>query len=159
MYIDHKLSIADQKRVLDAAVAAYRAHPQVEAVFTAAEIAATPVPTSPPSQWSLVERARANYYPGRSGDFLVVLKRDITPIATTTSYVATHGSPWDYDRRVPILFWRPGLSGHGIEQAVETTDIMPTLAAMIGVDVERGSIDGHCLDAAAACPASTSEKR
>ena len=31
-------------------VAAYRAHPQVEAVFTADELAATPVPTGPPDQ-------------------------------------------------------------------------------------------------------------
>ena len=34
-----------RKLVLDGAVAAYRAHPQVEAVFTAEQIAATPVPT------------------------------------------------------------------------------------------------------------------
>ena len=40
MYIDAALSPRDRKRLLDAAVAAYRAHPQVEAVFTAAEIAA-----------------------------------------------------------------------------------------------------------------------
>jgi hypothetical protein len=52
------LPAADQKRLLDAAVAAYRAHPQVEAVFTAAEIAATPLPTTPPTQWSLMERVR-----------------------------------------------------------------------------------------------------
>ena len=63
-------------------------------------------------QWSLIERARASYYPGRSGDFFVVLKKDVTPIADTShGYVATHGSPWDYDRRVPILFWRPGFRG------------------------------------------------
>ena len=98
MYIDRSLSPADQKRLLAAAVAAYRAHPQVEAVFTADELAATPVPTSPPDQWTLIQRARASFYPGRSGDFVVFLKKDITPIAVTTSFVATHGSPWDYDR-------------------------------------------------------------
>ena len=25
-------------------------------------------------------------------------------------YVATHGSAWDYDRRVPVLFWRKGMA-------------------------------------------------
>jgi predicted AlkP superfamily pyrophosphatase or phosphodiesterase len=153
IYIDKRLPAKDQKRLLDAAVAAYRAHPQVEAVFTARQIAATPLPTTPPDQWSLIERARASYYPGRSGDFVVLLKRDITPIADTSRYIATHGSPWDYDRRVPILFWRPGQTGSTANVSADTVDILPTLAAMIGLDVPPGSVDGHCLAAAAACPA------
>ena len=154
MYIDDRLPAADQKRLLDAAVAAYRAHPQVEAVFTAAEIAATPLPTTPPTQWSLMERVRESYYPGRSGDFYVILKKDVTPIAETSrGYVATHGSPWDYDRRVPILFWRPGFRGATVEAPAETVDIMPTLAALIDLPVARGSVDGHCLDGTPAfCP-------
>jgi predicted AlkP superfamily pyrophosphatase or phosphodiesterase len=145
MYLDHSLPAADQKRLLAAAVAAYRAHPQVEAVFTADQLAATLVPTSPPDQWTLIQRARASFYPGRSGDFIVLLKKDITPIVNTTSYVATHGSAWDYDRRVPILFWRPVQIGDTVETPVETTDILPTLAAEIGLPVAAGSIDGHCL--------------
>jgi predicted AlkP superfamily pyrophosphatase or phosphodiesterase len=153
MYIDHSLPAADQKRLLDAAVAAYRAHPQVAAVFTAAELAATPVPTIPPDQWTLIQRARASFYPGRSGDFYVVLKKDVTPIADTTSYVATHGSPWDYDRRVPILFWRPGFRGATVTEPADTVDIMPTLAALIELPIAAASIDGHCLDGTpAVCP-------
>jgi predicted AlkP superfamily pyrophosphatase or phosphodiesterase len=114
-------------------------------VFTARQITRVPVPTGNPVNWSLIQRARASFYPARSGDFVVLLKRDITPIANTTSYVATHGSPYDYDRRVPILFWRPGASGKTIERPAETTDIMPTIASMIGLAVTPGSIDGHCL--------------
>jgi len=145
MYIDRRLRALERDKLLKAAVAAYRAHPQVEAVFTARQIADTPVATTPPETWTLIQKVRASYYPGRSGDFFVVLKRDITPIADTTRYIATHGSPWDYDRRVPILFWRPGASGAAIERTAETTDILPTLAATIGLDVAPGSIDGHCL--------------
>jgi hypothetical protein len=153
IYIDHSLPSADQKRLIVAAVAAYRAYPQVEAVFTANQVAATPLPTTPPDKWSEIERLRASYYPGRSGAFLVVLKKDITPIADTRGVVATHGSLWDYDRRVPIVFWRPGLAGNTIQQAVDTVDIMPTLAAQIGFDVAPGSVDGRCLPEAASCPA------
>ena len=145
IYIDRRLRAPERDRLLKAAVAAYRAHPQVEAVFTARQIAGTPVATTPPETWTLIQKVRASYYPGRSGDFFVVLKRDITPIADTTRYVATHGSPWDYDRRVPILFWRSAMNGATIERTAETTDILPTLAAMIGLDVAPGSIDGHCL--------------
>jgi len=145
MYIDHRLRASERTRLLKAAVAAYKAHPQVETVFTARQIAETPVPTTPPETWTLIQRARASYYPGRSGDFVVVLKRDVTPIADTTRYVATHGSVWDYDRRVPILFWRPGTPALAVERTAETTDILPTLAATIGLSVKAGSIDGHCL--------------
>ena len=152
IYVDKKLKPADRKRLLTAAVAAYKADPQVETVFTGAQIAKTPVPISRPEKWTLIQRARASYYPGRSGDFVVFLKRDITPIADTTRYVATHGSPWDYDRRVPILFWRPGATGATIEHSAETIDIMPTLAGMIGLPVEAGSVDGRCLsDVPGAC--------
>ncbi|MFL6728128.1 MAG: alkaline phosphatase family protein [Sphingomicrobium sp.] len=154
MYLDRRLRADERARLLKAAVAAYRAHPLVEAVFTASQIAAVPVPTTPPETWSLIQRARASYYPGRSGDFLVVLKKDVTPIADTSRYVATHGSPWDYDRRVPILFWRPGAAGTTIEHSADTADIMPTLASAIGLPVPQGSVDGHCLREVpgASCP-------
>jgi predicted AlkP superfamily pyrophosphatase or phosphodiesterase len=154
IYVDDSLSPADQKRLLDAAVAAYRAHPQVEAVFTAADIAASPMPSGKPDQLSLLERVRESYYPGRSGDLYVVLKKDITPISDTShGFVATHGSPWDYDRRVPMLFWRPGFRGATVRVPAETVDIMPTLAALIGLPVATGSVDGRCLDGTPAlCP-------
>ena len=59
-----------------------------------------------------------------------MLKPRITPIADASrGSVATHGSVWDYDRRVPILFWRRGMAGFEQPLSVETVDIMPTLAA------------------------------
>ncbi len=152
MYVDRRLPARDRARLLTAAVAAYKAHPQVEAVFTAKQIADTPLPSTPPDRWSLIQRARASHYPGRSGDFVVLLKRDITPIADTSLFAATHGSPWDYDRRVPILFWRNGQSGRTVEAAADTVDILPTLAATIGLEISAASIDGRCLPAVAACP-------
>ena len=145
VYMDRALSRGDQERAKSAAVAAYRAHPQVEAVFTREQLAATPSPTTSPDKWSLIERARASFDAERSGDFIVLLKRDITPIPDTRSYVATHGSPWDYDRRVPILFWRRNMAAADHAQAIETVDIMPTLAASMGLAVDAASIDGKCL--------------
>ena len=124
----------------------------VAAAFSKGEIAATPIPAGDPVQWSVIQRVRASFDSERSGDLYVVLKPHVMPIADTTTYVATHGSPWDYDRRVPIIFWRPGLAGRAVEQVAETTDIMPTLAAMIGLEIAPGSIDGHCLEGAAICP-------
>ena len=150
-WIDASLSPADHTRLLNAAVAAYKAHPQVEAVYTGRQIAATPRPKTSPDKWSILERLRESYYPGRSGDFLVVLKRDVTPIADTTRYVATHGSVWDYDRRVPVVFWRKGIAPVASNTVVETVDIMPTVASWIGVPVPADSVDGRCLPGVGSC--------
>jgi arylsulfatase A-like enzyme len=146
MYIDPKLTKAQRAAVLAEAVKRFAAHPQVQAVFTAAQIAATPVAKTPPETWTLIERARASYTAGRSGDFVVALKPRITPIpASVPGAVATHGSFWDYDRRVPILFWRKGMTGFEHPLSIETADIAPTLAATIHVPVPV-AIDGRCID-------------
>lgn len=153
IYVNRALSSADQARVLAEALRIYRAHPQVEAVFTRDDLERIPVPTGSPDRWSLIERARASFDPQRSGDFVVILKPHVTPIGHVTKSVATHGSPWDYDRRVPILFWRPGFRGATVTAPADTVDIMPTLAALIDLPIAPGSIDGHCLDGTPAfCP-------
>jgi predicted AlkP superfamily pyrophosphatase or phosphodiesterase len=138
---------------------AYGAQPQVAAVFTADELKAMPVATTPPDTWSLAERARASFDPARSGELVVMLKPRVTPIpaaVAAASYIATHGSPWDYDRRVPILFWRKGMTGFEQPNSIDTTDIAPTLAAMIGLPIAAGEMDGVCRDLVAgtgtSCP-------
>ena len=146
VWIDPKLTPKQQAQVLADALVAYRANPQVAAAFSRAEIEATPDPSGPPETWSLIQRARASFYGPRSGDIVVALKPRITPIADPTKgYVATHGSFWDYDRRVPILFWRKGMVPFEQPLSVETVDIMPTLAAAIALPV-TGKVDGRCLD-------------
>ncbi|MBX3562725.1 MAG: alkaline phosphatase family protein [Sphingomonas sp.] len=154
-YIDRSLPEADRARVLEAAVAAYRAHPQIAAVFTRAEIAAATTPAGPPDAWTPLQRVRASWHPQRSGDFYIMLRPDVTPIPTPSlDSIATHSVGTDQDRRVPILFWRRGMAPFEQPQAIETVDIMPTLAALIGLPVAPGSIDGRCLDLDAG-PAST----
>ncbi len=146
--------------VIARAKALFGAAPQVATVFSADELLATPAPTTPPETWTLAQRARASYNAKHSGDLIVLLKPRVTPIpaaAAALGYVATHGSPWDYDRRVPILFWRKGMGGFEQPNSIETVDIAPTLAAMIGLPVAPGAMDGRCLDLIAGpatmCPA------
>jgi predicted AlkP superfamily pyrophosphatase or phosphodiesterase len=147
VWIDPKLTPAQRAAVLKEALSAYRANPQVAAAFSRAEIEAAPAATGPAETWSLIERAKASFHPLRSGDIVVALKPRITPIADPTKgYVATHGSFWDYDRRVPILFWRKGMTGFEQPLAVETVDIAPTLAATIGFKLGAPQVDGRCLD-------------
>lgn len=145
VYIADSVPAARRKQVLTEAKRRYQAMQQVAAAFTRDEIAATPFAKTPPEAWTLMERARASYDAERSGDLMVLLKPRVTTIvAPAPFYVETHGSPWDYDRRVPILFWRKGMIAFEQPLSVETVDIAPTLAATIGLPVS--GLDGRCLD-------------
>ncbi|GAA4039572.1 alkaline phosphatase PhoY [Sphingomonas rosea] len=152
VWIDKSLSPADRRTVETGALAIARAHPQVEAAYTAREIGALPLPSGDPSKWTVPQRLRASFDPARSGDLLIVLKRHVVPIPKpSTGYVAGHGSPWDYDRRVPIIFWRPGTRPAAPRTAADTVDILPTLASWVGLPIEKGSVDGICRTEAARC--------
>jgi len=154
IWIDPSVPQAKKAAVIKAAKERYAAHPQVYAAYTKAEILALPMPSGSPVKWTVAQRIRASYDAKRSGDLYVVLKPNISAVAKpSVGYTATHGSPWDYDRRVPIVFWRKGAAPAASEQPIETIDIMPTLAAMIGLPIKAGSVDGKCLPAAGVhCP-------
>jgi hypothetical protein len=146
-YIARNISAAQKAQVSAALVERLKADPEVAAVYTAQELAGVPVPSGSPQDWTLIERTRASFDAERSGDVISLLKRGVIPIPDPApGYTATHGSVWDYDRRVPMLFWRQGLAGFEQPNPVETVDIAPTLAALLGLAVPQGAFDGHCLD-------------
>ncbi|MDZ3830184.1 MAG: alkaline phosphatase family protein [Sphingopyxis sp.] len=146
-YLSKSLTPAQRKAALAEILPRLRAHPQIEAVVTREELAAHPISKRPADVWTLMDKLRASWHPDRSGDFIIALKPRVTPIAEPgVGYVATHGSVWDYDRRVPIIFWRKGLAGFEQPNAVMTVDILPTLASLIGLPVDPAKIDGRCLD-------------
>ena len=147
-FVRRDLPAETRAKVIETLIALVRQHPQqVAAVFTHDEIARTPVPAGSPQDWSLIERARLSFDAERSGDVYIVLNRAVVPIAEPhPGITATHGSPWDYDRRVPLVFWRKGLAGMEQPAPVETVDIAPTLSALIGLKVPQGAYDGRCLD-------------
>lgn len=58
--------------------------------------------------------------------------------------IATHGSPHDYDARVPIIFWGYGVKPGRQSRVARVVDMAPTLAAIINVSpLER--LDGQVL--------------
>lgn len=146
-YVDRSVPEERRAEVIDRAVASFAAHPQVYRVYLREEIATQPMPVGPPENWTVLDRIRANYHPDRSGDFYVALRPRVTPIISPgVGYVATHGSVWDYDRRVPILFWWDGIEAFEQPLGVRTVDIMPTLASLVELDIGDIEIDGRCLD-------------
>ena len=136
----------DQARVTAAALAILTRRPEVFEAYDANTLftAAPPPKGTPPDEISVAERMRRNAYPGRVGDILVAFKPYQTLAAAGLTYVASHGSPWDYDRRAPILFWWKGGPARERVLPIETVDIAPTIAAVTGV-TPPADIDGRCL--------------
>lgn len=128
--------------------------------FPRDEILKIGVPRGKPAdELALAERYALSADAERSPDIFVAFAPGVSfGAARAGGAIAGHGSPWGYDRHVPILFWRSG--GKPFEQAlpIETVDIAPTLAALVGVKVRpsheqsdragesRPPVDGQCRD-------------
>lgn len=152
LYINASGDAAFHRRIEDVAVAWLEQRPEVHQVLTRAQvIAAAPPPGKPVDQLSMAERFHESFDAGRSGDIFVVLKEHTSPYMPRrpTDAVAGHGSPWDYDRLVPILFWWPGAPREAIARPIETVDIAPTLAAIARVPTPP--LDGNCLPEVTDC--------
>ncbi|MEO6093059.1 MAG: alkaline phosphatase family protein [Novosphingobium sp.] len=146
-YVARDIGKDQRARVVAALAEQLAANPQVAAAYTSEQLAAVPSPGGSPQDFTLQQRARASYFPGRSGDVVTLLKRGVVGVSDPRpGLTSTHGSPWDYDRRVPILFWRKGMAGFEQPAPVETIDIAPTLAAVLRLRVPDGAFDGRCLD-------------
>lgn len=150
-----KLAPADAPRraaVLAAALAWLKARPEVAAAYAAAEIvAAAPPRGKPVADLTLPERLAQSFDPERSGDILVAYAERATlgmPRAPGDS-VAGHGSPWDYDRQVPILFWWRGVSPTRAAAPMRTVDIAPTLAPLLAIHAPE--VDGRCVEIGQGC--------
>ncbi|MBN9479804.1 MAG: alkaline phosphatase family protein [Bordetella sp.] len=144
---DHK-SLAEPLRsqVLAAAIELLNGEPQVAMAVARDELLAEPIPASDnPEELSLRERLRLSAVAGRSPDILRAWQPGLTGQGRVGGAISSHGSPWDYDRRVPIVFWWPGAEGQERFLPMRTIDIAPTLANLIGVKPDA-PIDGRCMD-------------
>lgn len=95
-------------------------------------LAVTPrnVEQSPDSQ--LLQQIRNNIHPVRSGDIYVVQEPywfnfDKGPVT------GMHGSPWNYDTHVPVIFAGSRIASQVIYRQIQPADLAPTLAALLGM--------------------------
>jgi arylsulfatase A-like enzyme len=133
-------------KVRDTALAWLKQQPEVVAAFTAEQTAAAVPPQGKPAdQLTVLERFHESYDKERSGDIQVQFseRASIGMPRAPGDTIAGHGSPWDYDRRVPILFWWPGITPEDRKEPIETVDIAPTLAAITHVPAPE--VDGKCV--------------
>jgi predicted AlkP superfamily pyrophosphatase or phosphodiesterase len=95
---------------------------------------ASKTPTTDP----VLARMRLSYMAGRSGDLAIV---------TLPNWISgtggNHGSPYDYDRQVPLVFFGQLVKPGRYDAPVSPVDIAPTLAHVVGITL--GRTDGRVL--------------
>ena len=79
---------------------------------------------------------RNGFYPQRSGDLIVIPEAYYLYGAAGT----THGTPFNYDTHVPLIFLGTGIKAGQYHAPVAVNDIAPTLALLVGVEAPSGSV-------------------
>jgi len=77
----------------------------------------------------------------RAGDLIVIPRENHLfhdkPVGTT------HGTPWGYDAKVPLVFWGAGVTAARSDAPSSPLDIAPTLGSLLGLSYPAG--DGGVL--------------
>jgi arylsulfatase A-like enzyme len=85
------------------------------------------------------------YHPDRGPDLFVRFKENY--IFSYDSTGTTHGSTYDYDCIVPVIFAGPGVAIGRDKAPIRTIDIAPTLAALMRIPI-NGKMDGEIVKVA-----------
>lgn len=89
-----------------------------------------------------------SYTPGRAGGLLSTYGVEMWWAENVLSWSVpigtTHGSPFFYDRWVPLIFMGPGIEAGSVETPVRAMDIAPTLAELAGI-LYPNDLDGKPL--------------
>jgi hypothetical protein len=78
--------------------------------------------------------ARA-YFPGRTGQLLVVPREGDFITRPDPDVAFMHGSPWAYDVSIPLMFVGPAVRTGRYSMPAVQQDVAPTLAAALGVQM------------------------
>ena len=116
--------------------------PGVAAVYRAEELGNGTTPIAQTRKAAVL-----GYFAGRSGDLFVLQKPYWLVDGSaegTKRYTGTgHGTPYNYDQHVPVLFMGFGIQPGEYFEPVTPADIAPTLAALTGVTL--ATRDGRVL--------------
>jgi len=123
-----KLDAAEVERV---AADAARSEAHIARVYTRPEIVNGLV------QRDDIGRAiTLGFYAPRSGDLVILQEPYYLFDGTGTS----HGTPYDYDNHVPVIFMGPQIKAGTYSRKIAVNDVAPTLAAILNVEQPSGSI-------------------
>jgi predicted AlkP superfamily pyrophosphatase or phosphodiesterase len=122
----------NRNEVENVAAEAARAQPHISRVYTRHELLAGAV-----QQDAIGRAVMLGFYPARSADLVVVQE----PYALFESPPgSSHGTPYDYDTHVPLIFMGPQVKAGVYAGHVLVNDVAPTLAQILGIETPSGSI-------------------
>ncbi len=139
-YLYLSQSVLDNKEINlqaleEAVVKELASFPGTSTAISSASLQRGNVPDTP-----LYRAVLNNFYPERSGDIYVVFEPNWFINDFDGLHVAaTHGSPWNYDTYVPVVFAGAGLDAENVTRKIHTVDIAPTLSAYLGIKAPSGA--------------------
>jgi predicted AlkP superfamily pyrophosphatase or phosphodiesterase len=79
------------------------------------------------------DRVAAGFHPSRSGHVVVVQHPGWHLDKWPGFFATTHGSPYDYDAHVPMIFRGPGLRSASLDREVGSESFAPSVARYLGL--------------------------
>lgn len=133
----HKQKL-DPAQVERAAADAAMAEPHIARVYTRTQLANGAV-----QQDSISRAFSLGFFPQRSGDLFILEE----PYYMFASSGTTHGTPYDYDNHVPVIFLGPQIKPGKHQERIAVNDIAPTLSAILEIEQPSGSVGRILLNA------------
>jgi predicted AlkP superfamily pyrophosphatase or phosphodiesterase len=94
----------------------------------------------------IVRAAALTNFEGRSGDLIIVTKPNWPLGGRVAAEAGSHGAPYDYDQRVPVILFGAGIKPGRYDRAATPADIAPTLARVAGIQMPKA--EGRVLSEA-----------
>ena len=132
--------LIDQKKLKHSAVEDEVAATVMTLPYVARAYTRTQLLRHEATQSQIDEYVARAFYPQRGPDVLVVIK----PYYLFGKEGTSHGSPYDYDSHVPLIFWGGAVRSGVYSKTVGVSDVAPTLAAILQIQAPSGSV-GHIL--------------
>lgn len=121
----------DRSQVERVAAETAAAQPHIARVYTRTQLANGSVQSDPIGRAFLL-----GFNAQRSGDLFILPEPYYLFEATGTS----HGTPYDYDTHVPVIFLGPGIKAGRYAGRIAVNDIAPTLSEILGVEQPSGFV-------------------
>jgi hypothetical protein len=138
IYLNHQflntLSIEKQNLVTKTIFEILQNMPEIKCVWHVPQLMA-----QPQNEDSISDHFRQQIYKGRTGDFLF----QVAPLYTFTSYKkgANHGSPYNQDTHVPLIFYGPKyFRSRYVYDYVNMLQFVPTLSFMLGLELPSTAV-------------------
>ncbi|MEO8933379.1 MAG: alkaline phosphatase PafA [Xanthomarina sp.] len=106
-------------------------YPNIDKVYTGTTMSTTSFSNG------VEELLQNGYHQKRSGDVLILDDPGYLSYSITGS---SHGSGYNYDTHVPLLFYGKGIAKGSTLQKTKIVDIAPTMSALLGISFPSGSV-------------------